>query len=154
MIAVHAHVEAADEVLAAALGGLCARLGREEDEAGAGAPGGLCAGAIKSVDVQQTTVQQQKQNKNKTKHPLDKLAQGPEQPQPRGYEGHGGALAARDDEGVDKAELLGGAHLDKGKGCSFEGWRRRHRRGGAAQQDEMLDKGALEGEHTHGYRGH
>ena len=77
---------------------------------------------------------------------LDKLSQRIKEAQPSSDNGHGGAFAAGDDEGVALRQLVCGADLDE---CELE-------LGGYdcgssfAQQGQVLSNAALESQHANG----
>jgi hypothetical protein len=85
---------------------------------------------------------------------LDKVSQRVEKAEPAGHDGHGGGLAAGDDQRVALGELRRGAHLDEGEVYPVVGrWlglRSEDVSRGLAQQVEMLDYAALQGENADG----
>lgn len=93
---------------------------------------------------------------------LDKVPQRVKQAQPARDDGHGGALAAGDDQGVALLQLLGRAHLGEGELerilLSFllvlllgrGGGGGDDVVGGPAQQRQVLDDAALEGQDADG----
>lgn len=131
VVAVDADSEPADELLAALFGGV--GLVRKEDEAGAGAPDGL------GEDPGPASARGEAASSGRAADALDKVAQGLEEARLGGDEGHCGALAAGDDEGVAAGELGGRAHLE---GAHGDG----ELLGGAGDEGDVLGEAALEGE--------
>ncbi len=85
---------------------------------------------------------------------LDKVSEGVEEAEAAGHDGHGGGLAAGDDQGVAEGEVGGGADFGEREG-EFGGggvWRLRVEdvAGGFAEEVEVLDHTALEGEDPDG----
>ena len=81
---------------------------------------------------------------------LDKVSEGVQETEAAGHDGHGGGLAAWDDQGVADGELWGGADFGKVK-CEFGGggvgcWGGEDVVGGSAEEVEVLNYTALEGE--------
>lgn len=82
---------------------------------------------------------------------LDELPQGIKKGQAPGDDGHGGGLAAGDDEGVALGEFRGGADFEEGE---FGGGGSGELGCGAAEEGRVLADAALEGEDADGEGGH
>ena len=81
---------------------------------------------------------------------LDKVSEGVEEAEAAGHDGHGGGLAAGNDQGIAEGELRGGADFGEVKsefGVGGVGWLGGEDVvGGSAEKVEVLDYTALEGE--------
>lgn len=135
----HADAEAADELLAALLGGVC--FVREQDEAGACAPRRPFVDSRCRVSARFATKELEREEV------LDKLSQRLEESRLRGDERNGGALATGDDERITLRQLLLGADFKEGE-CGFGSLRGGKMVGGGSQKIQVLREAALEREHS------